>query len=76
MVIGSSFLELAQAVFTAQNVTKQYFALCYWKNFVFDFWNPLFIGSQLAKLKSVFLPCYCHEINRVEAAGLKIYNYA
>ena len=33
-----------------------------------------FNGSLLAKLK-VFLSCYRHEINMVEAVGLKHYNY-
>ena len=34
------------------------------------------IGLQLAKLKKrVFLSCYCNNIYRVQAVGLKNYNY-
>ena len=32
-------------------------------------------GSQLAKIKSTFLTCPCHEIYREEAVGLKSSDY-
>ena len=33
-----------------------------------------FNGSQLEKLKRVFLSCYCHEMYKVEVVGLNNYN--
>ena len=40
-------------------------------------WNKInyFNGSQLAKLKRVFLTCPCHEIYKDEAVGLKSCKY-
>ena len=37
-------------------------------------WSKL-NGSQLAKMKSTFLTCHCHEIYREEAVALKNSNY-
>ena len=35
----------------------------------------IFNGSQLAKLKRLFLSCDCHEIYRVDVVGLSIAKY-